>query len=215
MLLTDRVDEAQNESRDHDCRDPGDGGFLLSVRLLLQDICQCRKSVGDIDWPIGHLGIFYDRSVQQPWLGHGFDSVWKVVPTFGPDKFEAAHAHNEILQQFYVYGLAGVCIFVGVYGSLYWQIRSLETGSTKTYLFAFLIFVVVRGMADTDRLDLSLPLWAVVLLSGLARRYSVRAGPLVDQLRRMAGSATPYLRPIVQCQMKADRLSPRMTGRWN
>ena len=119
----------------------------------------------------GRFGIwayFMTEAFQQPWLGHGFDSVWKVVPAFGPDKFEAPHAHNELLQQFYAYGLAGVCMFAGIYGSLYWQARRLETSSTKTYLLAFLIFVLVRGMADTDRLDLSLPLWAVVLLSGLA-----------------------------------------------
>ena len=119
----------------------------------------------------GRLGIWaylLAESFQQPWIGHGFDSVWKVVPAFGPDKFEAAHAHNELLQQFYAYGLAGVCLFVGVYGSVYRQIRRLANGPTKTYLFAFLIFVLVRGIADTDRFDLSLPLWAIVLLSALA-----------------------------------------------
>jgi len=119
----------------------------------------------------GRLGIWaylLTESFQQPWFGHGFDSVWKVVPVFGPDKFEAAHAHNELLQQFYAYGLAGVCMFVGVYWSVYRQIRKLANGSTKTYLFAFLIYVLVRGIADTDRFDLSLPLWTIVLLSALA-----------------------------------------------
>jgi exopolysaccharide production protein ExoQ len=119
----------------------------------------------------GRLGIWaylLSESFQQPWFGHGFDSVWRVVPPFGPDKFEAAHAHNELLQQFYAYGLAGVCLFVGVYGSVYRQIRRLAKGPTRTYLFAFLIYVLVRGIADTDRFDLSLPLWAIVLLSALA-----------------------------------------------
>ncbi len=119
----------------------------------------------------GRLGIWaylLAESIQQPWIGHGFDSVWKVVPAFGPDKFEAAHAHNELLQQFYAYGLAGVCLFLGVYWSVYRQIRRLPKGPTKAYLFAFLIFVLVRGIADTDRFDLSLPLWAIVLLSALA-----------------------------------------------
>jgi O-antigen ligase len=65
----------------------------------------------------GRLGIwayFLTEAVQQPWIGHGFDSVWKVVPTFGPDQFEAAHAHNELLQQFYAYGLIGIGMFAGI-----------------------------------------------------------------------------------------------------
>jgi O-antigen ligase len=119
----------------------------------------------------GRLGIWaylLAESFHQPWIGHGFDSVWKVVPAFGPDKFEAAHAHNELLQQFYAYGLVGVCLFAGVYWSVHRQIRRLPKGPTKAYLFSFLIFVLVRGIADTDRFDLSLPLWAIVLLSAVA-----------------------------------------------
>ena len=41
----------------------------------------------------GRLGIWaymLAEAVQQPWLGHGFDSVWNVVPPFGAEKFEAA-----------------------------------------------------------------------------------------------------------------------------
>jgi len=59
----------------------------------------------------GRLGIwayFLAEAVQRPWIGHGFDSAWKVIPPFGRDQFEPAHAHNELLQQFYAYGLVGV-----------------------------------------------------------------------------------------------------------
>jgi exopolysaccharide production protein ExoQ len=118
----------------------------------------------------GRLGIwayFGAEAFQQPWVGHGFDSVWKVVPPFGPDHFEAPHAHNELLQQFYAYGVIGVCIFGGIYGSLYRQIRRLATGPTRTFVFAILVFALVRGVADTERFDLSLPLWAVLMLSAL------------------------------------------------
>ncbi len=51
----------------------------------------------------GRIGIWayiLAESLQQPWFGHGFHSVWKVIPPFGPDQFEARHAHNELLQQF-------------------------------------------------------------------------------------------------------------------
>jgi hypothetical protein len=35
----------------------------------------------------------------------------------------------------------------------------------KTFLFAFLIFILVRGTADTERFDFSLPMWAIVMVS--------------------------------------------------
>lgn len=116
----------------------------------------------------GRLGIwiyFLSQAVQQPWLGHGFDSAWKVIPPFGPDQFEAAHAHNELIQQFYAYGLVGIYLFAGIYGSIYRHIRRLARGSRQTFFLAFLLFILVRGIADTERLDLSLPLWAIVMIS--------------------------------------------------
>lgn len=121
----------------------------------------------------GRLGIwayFLAEAIQQPWLGHGFDSAWKVIPPFGPDQFEAAHAHNELLQQFYAYGAVGVVMFLGIYGSLCRHIRRLAVGPARTFFFAFLIFVLVRGMVDTDRLDLSLPMWAILMMSLLIER---------------------------------------------
>jgi exopolysaccharide production protein ExoQ len=116
----------------------------------------------------GRTGIwayFLVESIAKPWIGHGFDSVWKVVPPFGPDQFEAPHAHNELLQQFYAYGAAGILLFAGVYISFYRQIRRLAKGSLRTLLIALLLFVLVRGLADTERFDFSLPMWAILMLS--------------------------------------------------
>lgn len=116
----------------------------------------------------GRLGIwayFLTEAIQQPWIGHGFDSAWKVIPPFGPDQFEAAHAHNELIQQFYAYGAVGVCLFTGIYWTLYRHIHRMMRGPRRTFFLAFLIFVLVRGMADTERFDLSLPLWAIVMVS--------------------------------------------------
>jgi exopolysaccharide production protein ExoQ len=116
----------------------------------------------------GRLGIWaylLAEAIQQPWIGHGFDSIWKVVPPFGPDQFEAGHAHNELLQQFYAYGLVGICMVTGIYFSLYTQIRRLAKGSLKTFLLAFLLFVLVHGGAEAGRFDLSLPTWTIILLS--------------------------------------------------
>ncbi len=121
----------------------------------------------------GRLGIWayiLAEAIQQPWVGHGFDSVWKVIPPFGNDQFEAAHAHNELIQQFYAYGAAGIILFVGIYSSFYRQIRRLPRSSLRPFLVAFLLFVLVRGFADTERFDLSLPMWVIVMLSTVMAR---------------------------------------------
>ena len=137
----------------------------------------------------GRLGIWayiLSEAVEQPWIGHGFHSVWKVIPPFGPDQFEARHAHNELLQQFYAYGVAGVILFLGIYASIYLQIRKIAASPRKTFLFGFLIFVLVRGLTDTEPFDLSLPLWAIIMLSLLlsqARPESeIRADAIVTRL---------------------------------
>jgi exopolysaccharide production protein ExoQ len=125
----------------------------------------------------GRLGIWayiMAEAVQQPWIGHGFDSVWKVIPPFGADQFEAAHAHNEVIQQFYAYGLVGVGLLTAIYGSFYRHIRRLAAGPFRTFCFAFLLFVLVRGFADTERFDLSFPLWAIVILSLLIDQARAR-----------------------------------------
>lgn len=140
----------------------------------------------------GRLGIwtcFLAEAVQQPWIGHGFDSAWKVIPPFGPDQFEAAHAHNEMLQQFYAYGLVGIVMFIGIYSSIYRHIRRLAAGPVKTFFLAFLLFVLVRGIADTERFDLSLPLWAIVMISLLVEHASAMDNDAIaDSLARRTGA---------------------------
>lgn len=110
--------------------------------------------------------------VWTPWIGHGFDSWWKVVPPFGNEMFEARHAENEVLQQFYAYGAIGVLILAGIYGSLFRQLRRLPMSAMKIPFVCMLIFVVVRGLAEADAFDLLLPLWCIVLISVLAARES-------------------------------------------
>jgi O-antigen ligase len=123
----------------------------------------------------GRIGIWayiLEEALQQPWIGHGFHSVWKVIPPFGA--FEARHAHNEILQQFYAYGAVGVLMWAAMYGSVFREIRKLRSSSLKTFFLGMLLFILVRGLADTEVFDLSLPLWLIVLI-----------GLILDQQRKL------------------------------
>lgn len=119
---------------------------------------------------LGLWAVILAEAVERPWIGHGFHSVWKVIPPFGPDQFEARHAHNELLQQFYAYGVVGILMFLGIYGSLCLAVRKMVTGPRKTFLFGFLIFILLRGLTDTEPFDMSLPLWAIVMVSPLMFR---------------------------------------------
>ncbi len=100
-----------------------------------------------------------DASLNKPWFGNGFDAMWKVAPPFGGDLFEARHAENELLQQFFAYGACGVVLLLGIYGSLYRRVRALPRTPERVALTAFLIYVLIRGLAEAEPFDLLLPLW--------------------------------------------------------
>lgn len=123
----------------------------------------------------GRIGIWafiLDEAVKQPWIGHGFYSVWKVIPPFGD--FEARHAHNELLQQFYLYGVVGICMMVGLYGSFYRQVRRFTTGSLRAFFCALLLFILIRGLADTEAYDFSFPLWAITMFTLLLDQVNAK-----------------------------------------
>ena len=107
-------------------------------------------------------------AIEHPWIGHGFDSLWKVVPPFGSDQFEARHAENELLQQFYAYGIVGIAVLIGVYGSLYAKVRRLPTGPVRVTFVSLLLFIVIRGLAEAEPFDLLLPVWSIVMIAALA-----------------------------------------------
>ena len=151
----------------------------------------------------GRIGIWayiLNEALQQPWIGHGFHSVWKVIPPFGV--FEARHAHNEVLQQFYAYGMAGICILTGLYAAVFREIRRLAQSSLKTFLLGMFLFILVRGLADTEVFDLSLPLWSIVLIGSIIhtekeaiRGDSMRFRPGPDAADSLVRSRTPEGRP--------------------
>jgi exopolysaccharide production protein ExoQ len=145
----------------------GAGIVVLAFWGLLESYYDVYTNAGNqAETLTGRIGIWafiLEAALDQPWFGHGFHSVWKVIPPFG--EFEARHAHNELLQQFYAYGIIGICMLAGLYGSLYKQSTRLMRSPLKTFVVGMLIFVLVRGLADTEPFDVSLPLWAIVLLS--------------------------------------------------
>jgi hypothetical protein len=63
-----------------------------------------------------------------------------------------------------------------LYGSFYRQVRRLSVPSMRTFWFALLLFVLVRGLTDTEPFDLSLPLWAIVMISILIEDKQTMAG---------------------------------------
>jgi exopolysaccharide production protein ExoQ len=135
-------------------------------------------------------------ALERPLIGHGFDSMWKVIPPFGPEQFEARHAENELLTQFYAYGVVGICLLVGIYGSLYRQIRRLPRGPVRIVLLSFLLYMVVRGLAEAEAFDLLLPLWLIVLISLLVERMSMSGGPASAYSFAGQGPAPKSLQPL-------------------
>jgi O-antigen ligase len=106
-----------------------------------------------------------DAALEKPWTGNGIDSMWKVFPPFGNELFEARHAENELLQQFFSYGVAGIFLLVAIYRSLYRRIRELPLGRSREILIGLMIYIIVRGLAEAEPFDLLLPLWMVTLVS--------------------------------------------------
>jgi O-antigen ligase len=127
----------------------------------------------------GRVGIWsfvLARAFEQPWIGHGFHSFRNVIPPFG--SFEAWHAHNELIQQFYAYGAVGVFLLFAVYGSFYRQLRRMPSSPRRSLFLGLLLFILIRGFGDTERFDLSFPLWSIALISlMLARSEAAREVP--------------------------------------
>ena len=129
-------------------------------------------------------------ALEKPWFGNGFDAMWKVFPPFGYDLFEARHAENELLQQFFAYGVVGVILLGGIYGSLFRALRQIDSAQTRLALGAILMFVLIRGLAEAEPFDLLLPLWAVTLLTGATESFGKQRVLLkessVDQMRNQS-----------------------------
>jgi len=121
----------------------------------------------------GRLGIWaylLSAAFEKPWVGHGFNSIWKVVPAFGD--FEARHAENDLLQQFYSYGVIGIVLLIGLYTSLYRQLRRLANKPLRMLFLSLLLFIIVRGLAEAEPFDPLLPLWTITLFGLLVEQLA-------------------------------------------
>lgn len=139
------------------------------------------------------------------WIGHGFDSMWNVVPAFGT--FEARHAENEFLEQLYSYGIVGLVLLCGIYVSLYRAIRRFASPSWKAIGTSMMLFVVVRGIAEAEPFDLLLPLWTVVMFAALVHESAVDAPTL-----QFARQPEPPHDPVPASKPISTVLSPESSG---
>jgi len=145
-------------------------GLLLASSGLLASYYDVYTNAGNqAETFTGRTAIWawaVDKVPDSLWIGHGFDSMWKVMPPFGIDRFEARHAENEVLQQLYAYGVVGTVLFAGVYVALFRAIRKSADTKTRLLLKMFLLFIVLRGLAEAEPFDLLLPVWLLFLLAG-------------------------------------------------
>jgi len=107
--------------------------------------------------------VAFSMSLERPWLGHGLYSFKALIPMLGT--FEAVHAHNDLLQQFFEFGIAGVVILLGVYWSFYRQTRRVPATEMRTLAVALLLFALVRGLTDSVQFGLSYPPWLIAAFS--------------------------------------------------
>jgi hypothetical protein len=76
--------------------------------------------------------------------------------------------------------MVGLLLFIVVYGSLYLQLHRMPRSSHKTLFLGLLLFIAIRGLGDTDRFELTLPFWAIFLISSLLNMRQPAPVPLAE-----------------------------------
>jgi exopolysaccharide production protein ExoQ len=117
-------------------------------------------------------------------LGNGFYSYRFIVPPFGT--FEAQQAHDELLQQFFSFGVVGVLLTIALYWVFFRQVRRASPSHLKTLAATLLLFALIRGITDTQNFDLSFPLWLMAMLSILFASQTAFTQPSQPALDRHA-----------------------------
>lgn len=101
--------------------------------------------------------------LERPWLGHGIYSYRALIPMFGT--FQPQHAHDELLQQFFEYGIFGVCITIGLYLSLLLAAKRSSAHRYGKLAAVIAVFCLIHGLADTVTFGFSLPVWLFAALA--------------------------------------------------
>ena len=150
--------------------------IIASLSAPLIDYFQAYSESTDPSTLTGRTVIWASASeiaVEKPLLGHGFYSFRFLIPPI--DTFEAQHAHNEFLQQFFTLGSIGVIVVATLYIVFFLQIRRAPRSNITHLAGALLIFALLHGITDTLAFDLSYPLWLMAMLSILLAAETSRA----------------------------------------
>jgi O-antigen ligase len=102
-------------------------------------------------------------SLEKPWFGHGIYSFKALIPVL--NGFAAVHAHNELLQQFFEYGVAGAAIAVGLHWLFLRHTRRAPASELRTLALTLFLFALLHGLTDTVPFGFSYPLWLLAPLS--------------------------------------------------
>jgi hypothetical protein len=149
----------------------GAGAFLLLFSSVIDSYFTSYAGSSQAESLTGRTAIWawtLGAAAEHPWLGNGFDAMWKIAPPFGGELFEARHAENEILQQFFAYDVAGVVMLIGIYGSVLRMARRSTNHFIRLPLTALIIYIALRGLAEAEPFDLLLPLWLVAAFAAFA-----------------------------------------------
>ena len=76
-----------------------------------------------------------------------------------------------------------------MYGNLYRRFRRLVHSSDRSILISFLVFVVVRGLAEAEPFDLLLPLWLMTVLLCLIEPHQVEQQSVSTQTEHVDGAS--------------------------
>jgi exopolysaccharide production protein ExoQ len=107
--------------------------------------------------------VSFDIAAEKPWLGHGLASYLSVVPDFGP--FTSRHAHNDLLQQFFNFGVLGLSLSIAVYASFYRHLRRSSPSTERGLAFSVLIYGLLHGLVDASSVELMLPCCMIFMLA--------------------------------------------------
>jgi O-antigen ligase len=124
-----------------------------------------RTAIWASSWEIGS---------ERPWFGHGFYSYRSIVPFFG--EFEAWQAHNDLLQQFFSYGILGVLLACAVYVSLFGYLRRSRSSPKVNLGYGIFVFGLIHGLTEANHIDLAIPVRLIVLLVVWCNRSSRLSG---------------------------------------